>query len=235
MDVRFSIVSPPRKKGSLNVKLPILIGRSEEVKFRIQQDSVSRRHCEVFIKDGAVYVRDLGSTNGTFLDGEPVTAAVASYVHPGAEIRVGGVVFRVEYESPNVAAVTDDDTASLDTVPTEEPTAEAAEAMPEADSAAAEEDAGEDSASDEAADEAADEQADEQTDEQTDEQADEQADEAAEEQAEESGTAAADPFGGLSAAEPAAASESFGFLPSTEEPVAEADDDNLSDFFKSLK
>ena len=185
MDVRFVIVSPPRKRGALGVKLPILIGRAEEAKFRIQQDSVSRRHCEVFTKDGGVYVRDLGSTNGTFLDGEQVTAAVASFVRPGGEIRIGGVVFRVDYVPATAATVPDDDTASLDTVPMEE--GEPMEGPPPA-GAPGPSDA-------------------------------------------EPVEDAPPPFG-LPAAEdlPAAAAES-----SDAEPAAGADDDNLTDFFKSLK
>jgi predicted component of type VI protein secretion system len=208
MDVRFAIVSPPRKKGSLNVKLPILIGRAEEAKFRIQQDSVSRRHCEVFIKDGGVYVRDLGSTNGTFLDGEQVTAAVASFVRPGGEVRVGGVVFRVEYQPAAAAVDPDDDTASLETVPMDQPPAgeapadEMAEAEPLADATpdtAEAEPAAEDLTADAPL-------------------------------SAESLEAAAE-----SVAEEPADTAGFPMLEPAAEGAAESDDDNLNDFFKSLK
>jgi predicted component of type VI protein secretion system len=209
MDVRFAIVSPPRKKGSLNVKLPILIGRAEEAKFRIQQDSVSRRHCEVFIKEGSVFVRDLGSTNGTFLDGEQVTAAVASLVKPGSEIRIGGVVFRVEYQPVAAMVAADDDTASLETVPMDQPppagdspAEEMAEAEPLAEAVDVEE-AAEPRVDDSPADAAL-----------TAESLEAAVDMASEEPA---GTA------GFPMLEPAA------------EASAESDDDNLNDFFKSLK
>jgi len=207
MDVRFAIVSPPRKKGSLNVKLPILIGRGEEAKFRIQQDSVSRRHCEVFIKDGGVYVRDLGSTNGTFLDGEQVTAAVASFVKPGSEIRIGGVVFRVEYQPAAAVVAADDDTASLETLPMDQPSPaeeSPAEEMAEAESSAADaEEAPEPRADDSPADAAL-----------TAESLEAAVDGAADEPA--------DPAG-------------FPMLEPAAEAPAESDDDNLNDFFKSLK
>ena len=103
MDVRFVIVSPVTRKAEHAIKLPVVVGRGEEAKFRVQQDSVSRRHCELFIKDDAVFVRDLGSTNGTILDGEKIPSSVASLVPPGAQIRVGGIVFRVDYRSAIVA------------------------------------------------------------------------------------------------------------------------------------
>ena len=76
MDVHFVIVSPANQKRSVAVRLPILVGRADEAKFRIQQDSVSRRHCEFYLEDEAVFVRDLGSTNGTLLDDEQISATI---------------------------------------------------------------------------------------------------------------------------------------------------------------
>jgi predicted component of type VI protein secretion system len=100
MNVRFVVVTPESKKGTFTVKLPIVVGRSEEAKFRIQQDRVSRKHCEFFGHDGVVYLRDLGSTNGTFLDDEQVPASEKMPIKSGAVVRVGGLAFRVEYDMP---------------------------------------------------------------------------------------------------------------------------------------
>lgn len=100
MNVRFVVVAPESKKGTFTVKLPIVIGRSEEAKFRIQQDRVSRKHCEFLGQDGFVYLRDLGSTNGTFLDDEQVPASEKTIIKSGAVVRVGGLAFRVEYDMP---------------------------------------------------------------------------------------------------------------------------------------
>lgn len=97
MNVRFVVVAPESKKGTFHVRLPIVVGRSEEAKFRIQQDRVSRKHCEFFAKGDEVFVRDLGSTNGTFLDDEQVETSVKTPVAPGAVVRVGSLAFRVEY------------------------------------------------------------------------------------------------------------------------------------------
>lgn len=97
MNVRFIVIAPESKQGTFNVRLPVVVGRSEEAKFRIQQDRVSRKHCEFFAKDDQVFVRDLGSTNGTFLDDEQVETSVKIAVAPGAVVRVGSLAFRVEY------------------------------------------------------------------------------------------------------------------------------------------
>jgi len=115
MNVRFVVLSPASQKRDVAVRLPILVGRSEEAKFRIQQDSVSRRHCEFFAEDDAVFVRDLGSTNGTFLDNGEIAAHTATIVPPGTVVRIGGVAFRVEYQSAvsRPASQPGDDTVPL--------------------------------------------------------------------------------------------------------------------------
>jgi len=100
MVVRFHVVSPVEKKRTFTVRLPILLGRGEEAKFRIQHDLVSRKHCELFELLGWVYVRDLGSTNGTFLNDEQVPVSTKTVVPPGGIVRVGGLSFAVDYQSP---------------------------------------------------------------------------------------------------------------------------------------
>jgi pSer/pThr/pTyr-binding forkhead associated (FHA) protein len=104
MIVRVRIVAPKSKRGSFTVRLPLLVGRGAEAKFRIQHDQVSRRHCEFFAGDAAVYVRDLGSTNGTFLAGEQIPTSVRTLVPCGAMVRVGKVAFVVEYGQANGTA-----------------------------------------------------------------------------------------------------------------------------------
>jgi len=111
MVVRFHVIAPVAKKRTFTVRLPILLGRGDEAKFRIQHDLVSRRHCEFFERHGQVCVRDLGSTNGTFLNDEQVPASTKTVVPPGGIVRVGGLSFAVEYQpltDPDVPAAGED-------------------------------------------------------------------------------------------------------------------------------
>ncbi|MGA0848884.1 MAG: FHA domain-containing protein [Chthoniobacterales bacterium] len=65
------------------------IGRLGDNDVQLEEGSVSSRHAEIAVEDGQVILRDLGSTNGTFLNGEQVTGE-----HPlneGDEIYFGGV------------------------------------------------------------------------------------------------------------------------------------------------
>ncbi|PHY02538.1 MAG: hypothetical protein CK530_05490 [Planctomycetaceae bacterium] len=107
MKIRIVILAPESKKGSFSVNLPIVVGRSGEAKFRIQQDRVSRKHCEFFAQDGVVFVRDLGSTNGTFLENNPLPSSTKLPVSTGATMRIGSLTFRVEYDTGKSANTTE--------------------------------------------------------------------------------------------------------------------------------
>lgn len=69
------------------------IGRAEGNEVRIEGPSVSACHCELWIMKERVLVRDLGSTNGTFVDGRPVTE---TELPVRGRLSVGGVEFTVE-------------------------------------------------------------------------------------------------------------------------------------------
>ncbi len=107
MFVHLVIVEPESRRGRHKVRLPLLVGRCPEAKFRIQQERVSRRHCELSALDGLVQLRDLGSRNGTLLGGVRVPTDDAIPVLPGAVVQVGTLSFVVEYdplaETPTVA------------------------------------------------------------------------------------------------------------------------------------
>ena len=51
------------------------MGRAEDNVFCIPEGSVSGHHCEVIVKDKDVIIKDLNSTNGTYIDGERITEA----------------------------------------------------------------------------------------------------------------------------------------------------------------
>lgn len=50
----------------------ILVGRAEDADVRIDHKSISKLHCALLIADGLLVVRDLGSTNGTRVNGQRV-------------------------------------------------------------------------------------------------------------------------------------------------------------------
>lgn len=137
MQVRFVILAPSKSRKPYAARLPVVIGRGDEAKLRIQQDSVSRRHCEFDCDGDVVTVTDLGSTNGTLVGGKRIEPHVATPVLSGTEVRIGTAVLRVEYAVAAAASRDADTTPLLDAAaePTQpEPVAESA---PEPDTRAA--------------------------------------------------------------------------------------------------
>lgn len=69
------------------------IGRSPECRIRLPFDPVSRRHCEIVVDDEGLLVRDLGSTNGTYVNGRRIGEA---RLVAGSRLRIGRLTFAVE-------------------------------------------------------------------------------------------------------------------------------------------
>ena len=73
------------------------IGRVEDNSFQVAEPSVSSHHCEVLLRGANVMVRDLNSTNGTFINGEKITESV---MKPGQILRLGQLEMRLETDAP---------------------------------------------------------------------------------------------------------------------------------------
>ena len=72
---------------------PLIIGRSPDIDVVINDTNTSRRHAEVWRTSEGIAIRDLQSTNGTYVNGHKITAVSLS---PRDDITVGLVHFRIE-------------------------------------------------------------------------------------------------------------------------------------------
>ena len=77
------------------------IGRVEDNVFQIPEPSVSSHHCEILLRGNDVVVKDLNSTNGTFINGEKVSDE--SPLKPGQILRLGQIEMRLETEAQAAA------------------------------------------------------------------------------------------------------------------------------------
>jgi pSer/pThr/pTyr-binding forkhead associated (FHA) protein len=68
------------------------MGRSSECDVRVVHKTVSRRHAEIWRRDGSLFIRDLDSSNGTFVNGRRVVEAIFSV---GGTIQLGEVSLKV--------------------------------------------------------------------------------------------------------------------------------------------
>jgi DNA-binding winged helix-turn-helix (wHTH) protein len=83
-----------------------VIGRARDATIRVDSGGVSRYHARILVAGNEARVEDLGSKNGTFLDGRPVTSP--SLLNDGSEIRTGPVAFTFRVTSGTVATETMD-------------------------------------------------------------------------------------------------------------------------------
>ncbi|MCD4726779.1 MAG: FHA domain-containing protein, partial [Pirellulales bacterium] len=95
MDAKLIIIGGKTSKESVALKLPTVIGRGRKVGLTVAHPMISRRHCELFEADGLLMVRDLGSLNGTVIDGRRIKE---SPLPPEGEFAVGPLTFRAQYE-----------------------------------------------------------------------------------------------------------------------------------------
>jgi predicted component of type VI protein secretion system len=94
-----------------------LIGREQDCHLRPNSDLVSRHHCVFTVDDYTVRLRDLGSTNGTFVNGERIQGQVV--LKPGDEVSVGKLKFKVVVNQTAAvgAAVSDKSSSSTQLEP----------------------------------------------------------------------------------------------------------------------
>jgi predicted component of type VI protein secretion system len=76
------------------VKDLTLVGRKEECDLRLDHKSVSKMHCVIVKTDGMLLLRDLGSTNGTRVNGQRVRRAA---LMPDDELTIAGFKFRIQF------------------------------------------------------------------------------------------------------------------------------------------
>lgn len=72
----------------------VMLGRDAEHQICLPHHSVSRRHAQIVRQQSGYYVSDLGSSNGTFVNGQAITAP--SLLLPGDVLRAGEIELRCE-------------------------------------------------------------------------------------------------------------------------------------------
>jgi hypothetical protein len=87
--------------------LPVIVGRNTPADLILAGTTVSRRHCRLELSGGRLWLHDLASTNGTYVNGKRLTAAAP--LDDGATIGVGA--YRLRYHRRN-----QDETADADAI-----------------------------------------------------------------------------------------------------------------------
>ena len=91
--------------------LPFVIGRKEGCNLRLSSAEVSRRHAEIHERNGELWIKECGSTNGTFVNRRRVRGDRA--LHNGDILHFGTLEFRVSKKTPTPVNDLIDDTTSM--------------------------------------------------------------------------------------------------------------------------
>lgn len=78
-----------------------VLGRGQDANIRFDDELVSRKHCSLTFDGKNVTVTDLGSTNGTYVDGQPVQTFV---LEPDNRLQIGKMILKIDFKSQNEEA-----------------------------------------------------------------------------------------------------------------------------------
>ena len=73
------------------------VGRVEDNSFQIADPSVSSHHAEILLRGADIVIKDLNSTNGTFINGDKISEIV---LQPGQVLRLGQVELKIDDGKP---------------------------------------------------------------------------------------------------------------------------------------
>jgi pSer/pThr/pTyr-binding forkhead associated (FHA) protein len=94
VEVKLKVLSGPHQGKEIPLQeSKFLIGRSEDCHLRPNSDMISRHHCVIMVDGSYIEIRDFGSKNGTYVNGERVSTA--RELRPGDTLRAGPLEFEV--------------------------------------------------------------------------------------------------------------------------------------------
>jgi pSer/pThr/pTyr-binding forkhead associated (FHA) protein/antitoxin component of MazEF toxin-antitoxin module len=92
-----SVIVDLKGKDVLRIPLDkdeVILGRDKKCDIHLDDRGLSRRHAQLERRGGSIWVSDLGSSNGTYVNGEPITSAIC--LHQGDVVTIGLYRVRVE-------------------------------------------------------------------------------------------------------------------------------------------
>ena len=94
MQVKLKVIGGKNDGREITISVPeFIIGRGDGAHLRPQSDLISRQHCMLKIENGKVIAKDMGSRNGTFVNGDRLEGE--HQVAVGDRLRVGRLQFEI--------------------------------------------------------------------------------------------------------------------------------------------
>jgi pSer/pThr/pTyr-binding forkhead associated (FHA) protein len=97
MKARIRMVNGPLTGQTVEIGTRLLVGREADCDLRPPGEFVSRHHCALQLEKFTLRILDLGSKNGTFVNGHRIVAGEANLLHDADLISVGETTFIIEF------------------------------------------------------------------------------------------------------------------------------------------
>jgi pSer/pThr/pTyr-binding forkhead associated (FHA) protein len=90
-----SVLYPEESRQVVQVpEKGLLVGRDSNCDLCLSDVFVSTKHCKFFFEKGRFFIEDLGSTNGTTVDGAEIIAERKMPLEPGQSVQIGVTVIK---------------------------------------------------------------------------------------------------------------------------------------------
>ncbi len=111
MQINLVWFKPDGQRKDVPVAKSSVIGRRDDCDLRVPLVGVSRRHCELVVDSGGATVKDLASSNGTYVNGQRVSEQM---LEAGDVLGVGTMVFTVQVDGQPTEIVPPETPEGLD-------------------------------------------------------------------------------------------------------------------------
>ena len=101
----------------INVQRDMLVGRHQDAEILLQSTDISRKHAALLFRDDHIWVKDLKSTNGTFVNGERVEQEQEIELHDGDMLQFASFMFMILAPERYKADLPEIDVEPVTTVP----------------------------------------------------------------------------------------------------------------------
>lgn len=102
MYAKLTVVRGTKRPQELKLRLPTVIGRGSSAALKLPSSTVSRQHCEIYAYENEIAIRDLGSSNGTLVNGHRIEGP--TFITAEDEVVIGPLAFQLSVLSESAAS-----------------------------------------------------------------------------------------------------------------------------------